>query len=271
MAKEPTGSCRKIGGRWQCRSNPIDRSAPPTAKGEARRKNIVVTGRTKAEAQRRLQQKLSEFLGRTAALTSIETLGQLIEYWERDYAKPAEYDPNGVKVAGLRSWKGSRQRAKHLMAFFDTDPELRHIDYTACRRLRAKILSTPTRLCGASITTSPGTQRCNRLRQNAAHGTDHPFQGGARSVADANRLMERFRQILNFAVGEGLLITNPMTANKKAPLVLVADERTRERVITDEEEHLLLAEAARHSACPHGPIHPMHARPGYSAERTAVR
>lgn len=162
---------------------------------------------------RELTKKLEEFRGSAPRSLEVRTLRHLVERWKAEHAFPAVYDKNGVRVAGMRSWKTTRTRADRMLCFAG-DVDLDAIDYTFCSRLRRTILQTPT-----------------RYRK-------------PRSAADANRLMELLRSILNFAVDNDIMTRNPMEERKRQRLVVVADERLRERVITDAEEHSLLRCAA---------------------------
>src|SRR5687767_14410510 len=60
-----------------------------------------------------------------------------------------------------------------------------------------------------------------------------------RSVAAVNRELEKLRRLLNIAEREGWILRNPMRSGD--PLISVADERKRERILTRDEELRLLA------------------------------
>jgi len=60
-----------------------------------------------------------------------------------------------------------------------------------------------------------------------------------RSVAAVNRELEKLRRLLNIAEREGWILRNPMRSGD--PLISVADERKRERILTRQEELRLLA------------------------------
>ncbi len=61
-----------------------------------------------------------------------------------------------------------------------------------------------------------------------------------RKLSSVNRELATLRRMLNFAVNEGWLITNPF--GKTENLVSIASEKARERVLDFNEEHRLLAE-----------------------------
>jgi integrase len=60
-----------------------------------------------------------------------------------------------------------------------------------------------------------------------------------RSVAAVNRELEKLRRLLNIAEREGWILRNPMRSGD--PLISVADERKRERILTRDEELRLLS------------------------------
>jgi hypothetical protein len=57
-----------------------------------------------------------------------------------------------------------------------------------------------------------------------------------------NRELALLRRMLNVAMREGWLMRNPFTAGD--PLICLADERKRERILTREEEARLLGACA---------------------------
>lgn len=61
-----------------------------------------------------------------------------------------------------------------------------------------------------------------------------------RAIASVNRELERMRTILNFAVRQGIIITNPF--NFGEPLIVKSAEKSRDRVLSFEEERRLLAQ-----------------------------
>jgi integrase len=59
------------------------------------------------------------------------------------------------------------------------------------------------------------------------------------AIATVNRELEKLRRLLNIAEREGWLLRNPMRGGD--PLISIADERKRERILTRDEELRLLA------------------------------
>lgn len=135
------------------------------------------------------------------------TFFDLATYFEKQYLKPAEY-VDGRKVAGVRSISPAMAAVKALKEHFGKR-QLRGITHSDIREFRAERLATKT----------------NAKKQ--------------RSVAAVNRELEKLRRLLNIAEREGWILRNPMRSGD--PLISVAEERKRERIITRDEELRLLS------------------------------
>lgn len=136
------------------------------------------------------------------------TFLDLATYYEKEYPKPAEY-VDGRKVAGVRSIVPAKVTVRALKDHFGKR-QLRGITHSDIREFRAIRLATKTRA----------------KKQ--------------RSIAAVNRELEKMRRLLNIAEREGWILRNPMRNGD--PLISIADERKRERILTREEELRLLAE-----------------------------
>ena len=135
------------------------------------------------------------------------TFFDLATYYEKEYLKPAEY-VDGRKVAGVRSIVPAKANVKALKDHFGKRL-LRGITHSDIREFRAIRLATKTRA----------------KKQ--------------RTIAAVNRELEKMRRLLNIAEREGWILRNPMRSGD--PLISMADERKRERIVTREEELRLLA------------------------------
>ena len=135
------------------------------------------------------------------------TFLDLAMYFEQEYLKPAEY-VEGRKVAGVRSISPAMAAVKALKDHFG-NRQLRGITHNDIRSFRAERLATKTKA------------------------------GKQRTVAAVNRELEKLRRLLNIAEREGWILRNPMRSGD--PLISVADERKRERILTRDEELRLLA------------------------------
>ncbi|HYX30679.1 MAG TPA: site-specific integrase [Pyrinomonadaceae bacterium] len=135
------------------------------------------------------------------------TFLDLATYFEKEYLKPAEY-VDGRKVAGVRSIVPAKANVKALKDHFGMRL-LRGITHSDIREFRAVRLATKTKA----------------KKQ--------------RTIAAVNRELEKMRRLLNIAEREGWILRNPMRSGD--PLISMADERKRERIVTREEELRLLA------------------------------
>lgn len=131
----------------------------------------------------------------------------LADYFKKNYVIPAEY-VDGRKVRGRRSLRGMDAHLAALREHFGK-LKLREITYGNIERFRDKKLKTPTK------------------------------RGKQRTIATVNRELEVLRRMLNIAMREGWIIRNPF--NSGDPLISKADECKRERILTRDEEDLLLA------------------------------
>ena len=135
------------------------------------------------------------------------TFLDLATYFEKEYLKPAEY-VDGRKVAGVRSIVPAKANVRALKDHFGKRL-LRGITHSDIREFRAVRLATKTKA----------------KKQ--------------RTIAAVNRELEKMRRLLNIAEREGWILRNPMRSGD--PLISMADERKRERIVTREEEMKLLA------------------------------
>src|SRR6266536_4939313 len=138
------------------------------------------------------------------------TFLDLATYFEKQYLKPAEY-VDGRKVAGVRSLSPAIAAVNTLKDHFGKR-QLRGITHADIGAFRAERLAKPTKA----------------KKQ--------------RSVAPVNRELEKLRRLLNIAEREGWILRNPMRGSD--PLISIADERKRERILTRDEELRLLAACA---------------------------
>jgi integrase len=139
------------------------------------------------------------------------TFDDLATYFERHYVFPAEY-VEGRKVAGVRSVATARSQLKALRGFFGRC-RLRSITYEDVRGFRTARLKEPTR------------------------------SEKQRTIASVNRELSMLRRILRLAETQGWIPKSPFSCGD--PLISLADESRRERILTRDEEARLL------QACDH--------------------
>jgi integrase len=171
---------------------------------------------TRKQARETIKQVLRELDENGAATFDAQnmTFAELANYFRQHYMKPAEYTTEGRKLAGYRSLSSFQAFLKPLKAAFDKK-RLRGITYGEIRSYKAMRLRVPTQY-----------ER-------------------ARSLACVHRELALLRRLLNIALREGWILKNPFAAGET--LISIADERKRERILTQEEEARLLAACDSHS------------------------
>lgn len=202
-----TGSVKKHRGVWTARVTYTD---PVTGK----RREIRHSARNKAEAamlRDEMLRRLRESEGRDAG-GEPQTLAELADHYTEHYVQPAEYR-EGRKVAGLRSHRSVRGYVSTIRERLGRK-RLRGITYGNLRGFRNALLS-------------------DTLPQKL-HGQDR-----RRSIANVNRILATLRRMLSIAQREGWITQNPFAAGE--PLITLADEKRRERILTRDEEQRLLA------------------------------
>jgi integrase len=139
------------------------------------------------------------------------TFKALADYYEREYVRPPVY-VEGHKVAGYRSYRSVLGYMKALRAHFG-NRRLQALTFADVRAFKFARMNSPT------------------------------STGRRRKIASVNRELALLRRILNVACREGWILKNPFNGGE--PLISMADEKRRERVLTLEEETRLL------KACEH--------------------
>jgi integrase len=161
---------------------------------------------------KRLIRELDDYGSRTLDASRM-TFAQLAEHYSKSYLQPAKY-VDGRKVSGVRSLATRRGHVEILRTYFGKRI-LRDITPSDLERFKAARLNTPTK------------------RRNKQQ----------RSIASVNRELSVMRRMLNIAKKNKWIIDNPFS--QADSIISLADERTRERIITRDEEAQLLA------ACEH--------------------
>lgn len=127
-------------------------------------------------------------------------------YQDREL-QPAVFK-GSVLVSGKRSWKTQRGFLKNLVAYFG-NRKVAHITHSDLVQYKRERITTKT------------------------------FRGDDRSLAHVNRELSLLRTVLNFALRNGWLSVNPF--KQGPPVIKMADEPPRQRILSRSEEALLLA------------------------------
>lgn len=174
-----------------------------------KRREVKRRAESKTHAKQLVQKLLLEIEqhGQDSLGNAQMTVLELVDYYEEKYLIAPKY-VGERKVVGLRG----HNRCNFILEAIK--------DYFGKRKLR-------------SITASDIENfKLKRLNTKTRQGT------GQRSITTVNRELALLRRMLNVAQREGWIIKNPFFATDR--LISTADEKKRERILTKEEEVLLL-------------------------------
>lgn len=201
MSKQRKGYVYERGKSWVARITYLDDS------GEQR--SIRRSFPSKSQANNGLKQLVRELDERGSQFLTLDrrTFNDLADYYEGQYMVAPVY-VDGRKVAGLRSYEDQKRRLKVLREYLGKR-KLRELTYGDIEKFKLELLAKPTH-------------------------RDKP-----RTLADVHRVLTILRSMLKVAEREDWIIRSPFGRGK--PLVTMADEKPRERVLSREEEQRLLA------------------------------
>ena len=221
---------RKVGGRTVTETRLSVRVRYTGPDGKRRAKWRRVENRT--EAKTVLLDLAREVRDASAAPEAEpdKTFGDLATHYAATALQPAEYR-DGRKVSGRRSLKGVHAQLRALCDFFGAravpDEEnvwqgglmLRLVTHQHLEELRRQLFASPVGVTGGN-----------------------PL-GRPRKVATVDRYLQLLRHMLNAAVGRRWLTRNPFKDSPDGkPLISLADETQRRRILSFDEEDRLLAE-----------------------------
>lgn len=144
---------------------------------------------------------------------------------------------DGIKVSGLKSHKPVETYVKIASAFFGKK-RIRGIKPSDIEKFKQERLNTLVeRVIKEKITyTDENGKKKNRYEKKT--------KTSPRKVSAVNRELATLRAMLNFAEEEGWLIKNPFPAK----IISFSAERERERILSSDEESLLLAQCKNERA-----------------------
>ncbi|HEY6244751.1 MAG TPA: site-specific integrase [Pyrinomonadaceae bacterium] len=198
---------------------------------QGKRHDIVRVAESRTDAREKIKeilQDLEERGGKTIEASRM-TFADLAAHFEKHYLKEAEYI-DGRKVDGVRSLVPAQVAVNALKRHFGRK-RLQSISYGDIRSYKAARLKDPT------------------IHDLARHKRELEQDRRAevrvtRTIATVNRELAKLRRMLNIAQREGWIKQNPFTAGES--LISLADERKRERILSRDEERVLLAACADH-------------------------
>jgi integrase len=200
-----------------------------------KRRDLQRRADSKADARdlvHELVKEIDSTDGRTLAHER-KTFVNLAGYYEKQYLKPAEY-VEGRKVSGLRSLRGLKAHLDAACSYFG-HRTLRSITYADLADFRSKRLKVPTR--GDVARHNEALKQYEKALKEK-HKMERPELRVTRSIATVNRELALLRRMFRVAQREGWMAHNPFSMGE--PLVSIADEKKRERILTREEETRLL-------------------------------
>ena len=187
--------------------------------GKRKDKKRKAESRTHARSLIKDMLKELEERGDEALDTSRMTFAQLAKHYTDHYLVEPQY-VDGRKVRGLRSYKEA-QRLTNLLAAHFGKRLIRTITHGDILRFKSTRLDTPIQV---------------RATKKKRSKEPEPKQ---RSIATVNRELLTLQRMFTIAFREGWVTRHPFTAGGKS-LISLSDERTRERILTREEEARLL-------------------------------
>jgi integrase len=193
------------------------------------RKRKAITG-TKREARQLIRELLEDIeeQGEKGIEGSTLTMRQLADYYKKHFAVEAEYDKQGIKKAGLRSYKDARRKADSLVEYFGPSTKVRSISYGDLALFKATRLRTPV------VIERVEHKKVDKKRVKVTTQTETP-----RAVASVHRELATLRRMIRIAMQQRWIRHSPF--NDGEPLINPAEEHERERIATKEEENALLA------------------------------
>ncbi|HEX8096437.1 MAG TPA: site-specific integrase [Pyrinomonadaceae bacterium] len=225
---------RKLRGDWWARVKYTD---PETG----RQKSVWRAADNKNDAVDKCRDLLNELSGEAESKKESppgrKTFDDLADYYEARYLKAAQY-VGGRKVAGQRSYKTGLAMMKALRGHFAGRP-LRNITHGDVEDYKAHRLTVPTQHDLGRY-----GQAVRRYEKEKIKNPDAapPALQATRALASAHRELSLLRRMMRVAEREGWIEKSPFRQGDA--LISLADERHRQRILTLEEEDLLLSKCA---------------------------
>lgn len=201
MTKQRTGYVYPRGKSWVARVTYVDN----TGKQRSLRRSFP----SKSQANAGLKQLSKDLDDKGSHYIKLEaqTFADLADYYEKQYLIEPVYAENR-KVAGLRNHKDLKRRLTVLRETFGNQ-RLRELTYGDIEKFKREYLAKPT------------------------------HRDSKRSLADVHRVLSLLRAMLKVAEREDWITRSPFGRGK--PLINMADEKPRERILSRDEEARLLA------------------------------
>jgi integrase len=164
------------------------------------------------------------------------TFNNLASHYVDKYATEPRY-VDGRKISGLRSVAPVRGYIETLCKRFG-NRTLQSLRYSDIRDFKIERLNAPViRQIKVKIRLSEKEKKASSTRKRFR--IEYQETSSQRQIASVNRELMTLRRMLNIAVIEGWILKNPI--NTGQPLINLADEKMRTRILTRDEEEKLLS------------------------------
>jgi integrase len=185
-----------------------------------KRKDIKRKAVSRTHARERIKEMLreAEEKGEESLDSSRVTFSQLAKHYTDRYAKAPRYVGNR-KVSGLRSYVEVKRVVKILEGHFG-NTKIRSITHGDVLHFKTERLDTPVK--------PPSTKKPRKKK----------LKNKQRSIATVNRELTVLKRMFSIALREGWILRHPFTGSDT--LISSSDETKRTRVLSREEEELLL-------------------------------
>lgn len=194
--------------------------------GKLREKKRLVQTRTEAkEKQHELLDEIKADKKKLAQAADPEnkTWSDLLAYFRKRYAKPAEYR-GGVKIGGYITIRNLNWQLNVVKTFFAAGRRLRTITYDDLADLKTKRLETDIVTVRTKTTKKKGVEKVATRRP--------------RSATAVHRDLQLVRRMFNIAIQKKWLTENPFKGGD--PLIPTAGEPERMRILSHQEEKSLI-------------------------------
>jgi integrase len=198
--------------------------------GKRKEKLRPAKNRTQARELIKVMRRELDQGGQTALESDKITFKQIAEQYQKIRVIKPVFQ-NGIKVAGMRSYKRQFSFMKPLISFFGKKA-IRSIKPSDLEAYKAKRLNT-------AVVIEKKVKKSNPIKERKKIIWEKVKVSSQRSIASVNRELSLLRQIFVFAEAEDFILRNPFARTKK--IISTAAEVCRDRVLSFDEEKMLLA------------------------------
>jgi integrase len=230
MAKNPIGVFSRGTGRkrtWWARLKFKDEN------GKVRDFQRRAESQAHAGELRKELEKLYNKDGGKSLLNQAKTFAELADHYQKQYLKPAEYhEETGRKISGLRSHRTPLMQLRYAREFFGKK-KLQSINYEDLLAYRQMRLEKPIEKEVWTKTETTAKNIKGKIKRKKTVVTR------PRAIASVNRELALLRKMFNVAERMRWIDRSPFKDGDS--LISIADEKKRDRVLTQAEEQRLLA------------------------------